>query len=157
MIQSDYIDHLNGLNYDGSLFKRSTDRKAPHNSYITYENILKGAKKEEYTMEKDTPAYTFFAEDETGLISGEEYTVANISYGSADYDVTYQYDASSEKYTRHTAGERTEDADTGDPVLLDNILIVEATHRVIDDKGRREIDLASGGDCLLYTSPSPRD
>ena len=27
-------------------------RKAPHNSYITYENILKGAKQNKYSMEK---------------------------------------------------------------------------------------------------------
>ena len=149
LIQSDYIDHLNGLNFDTTLFKRSSERKAPHNSYITYDNILKGAKKEGYTMEKNTPAYTFFAEDETGLISGEEYTVANISYGSADYDVTYKYDASSEKYSRYTAGVRTEDDETEDPVLLDNILIVEAVHKVIDNKGRREIDLNSGGNAYL--------
>ncbi len=149
LIQSDYIDYLNGLNHDGTLFKRSSDRKAPHNSYITYENILKGAKNEGYTMQETPPAYSFFSEDETGLISGEEYTVANISYGSADYDVTYKYDASSEKYTRYTAGVRTEDEETKKPVLLDNILIVEAVHKVKDDKGRREIDLTAGGDAYL--------
>ena len=149
LIQSDYIDHLNGLTYDGTLFKRSSERKAPHNSYTTYENILKGAEKEGYKMEGNTPAYTFFNDDETGLISGEEYTVANISYGSADYDVTYKYDAATEKYTRYTAGVKTEDDETEDPVLLDNILIVEAVHKVIDNKGRRKIDLSSGGDAYL--------
>lgn len=149
LIQSDYIDHLNGLNHDGTLFKRSSDRKAPHNSYITYENILEGAQKEGYSMEENTPPYSFFSDDETGLISGEDYKVAALSYGSADYDVTYKYDSASEKYTRHTAGVRTEDQDTKDPVLLDNILIVEAIHKVIDDKGRRSIDLTAGGDAYL--------
>ncbi len=149
LIQSGYIDHLNGLNYDGTLFKRSSDRKAPHNSYITYKNILKGAKKEGYSMEENTPAFTFFAEDETGLISGEDFKVANISYDSADYDVTYKYDDANEKYTRYTAGVRTEDKDTDEPVLLDNILIVEANHKVIDDKGRRSIDLTAGGNAYL--------
>ncbi len=33
-------DFLNGLFYDGTLFQRSTDRKAPHNSYITFDNIF---------------------------------------------------------------------------------------------------------------------
>ena len=149
LIQSDYIDHLNGLTYDTTLFKRSSERKAPHNSYITYENILKGAKKEGYTMENHTPAYTFFAEDETGLIAGEEFTTANISYGSAAYDVTYKYDSTKEKYTRYTSGARTEDEEADEPVLLDNILIVEAAHQVVDNKGRRDIDLTSGGQAYL--------
>lgn len=149
LIQSDYIDYLNGLDHDGTLFKRSSDRKAPHNSYITYDTILNGAKKAGYTMQENTPAYSFFSEDETGLISGEDYTVANLSYGSADYDVTYKYDTASEKYTRFTAGVRTEDEETKKPVQLDNILIVEAIHKVKDDKGRREIDLTTGGDAYL--------
>ena len=42
LIQSGYIDSLNGLSYDGTLFKRHHS-ESPHNSYITYENILKGA------------------------------------------------------------------------------------------------------------------
>ena len=149
LLQSDYIDHLNGLTYDGTLFKRSSNRKAPHNSYTTYANIMKGAEEEGYKMEENTPAYTFFDEDETGLISGEEYSVATISYDSADYDVTYEYDANEEKYTRYTAGVKTEDDETKEPVLLDNILIIEAVHEVIDNKGRRKIDLASGGDAYL--------
>ena len=31
------------------------------------------------------------------------------------------------------------------PILLDNIFIIETTHQVVDDKGRRKIDLKSGG------------
>lgn len=38
-------DYLNGLFYDGTLFKRVSFRKAPHNSYITFANIKKGRNK----------------------------------------------------------------------------------------------------------------
>ncbi len=32
------------------------------------------------------------------------------------------------------------------------MLIVEAEHRILDDKGRRSIDLTSGGEALLFQS-----
>ena len=43
MLDRGYIDNLNGLYYDGTLFQRSADRKAPHNSYTSFEDIEKGA------------------------------------------------------------------------------------------------------------------
>ena len=57
MLDNGYIDNLNGLYYDGTLFKRASFRKAPHNSYITYDNILKGANQKGYEMEQE-PAFT---------------------------------------------------------------------------------------------------
>ena len=47
MLFSGKIDHLNGMQHDGTLFKRASTRKAPHNSYITFENIEKGSAKAE--------------------------------------------------------------------------------------------------------------
>ena len=40
------------------LFKRASFRKAPHNSYITYDNILKGANQNGYEMEQ-APSFTY--------------------------------------------------------------------------------------------------
>ena len=35
MLDTGYIDNLNGIYYDGTLFERASFRKAPHNSYIS--------------------------------------------------------------------------------------------------------------------------
>ena len=59
MLDNGYIDNLNGMVYDGTLFQRASFRKAPHNSYITYDNILKGAKQKGYEMEKAQLPLTF--------------------------------------------------------------------------------------------------
>ncbi|MFL6517468.1 MAG: DUF3048 domain-containing protein, partial [Bacillus sp. (in: firmicutes)] len=72
LLKSNYIDNLNGIVYDGTLFKRSKTRKAPHNSYITYENILKGAKQKDYSMEKGPAPLTFLTEDESKHITGAD-------------------------------------------------------------------------------------
>lgn len=149
LIQGGYIDSLNGLEHDGTLFKRASFRKAPHNSYITYENMIKGAEKKKISLESHTPSYAFLTDEETKNIQGQEATGAKVSYSSADFDVIYQYNQESGKYKRSTAGNQTEDYDSKEAVMIDNIMIVEAPHKIIDDKGRRDIDLTAGGKALL--------
>lgn len=146
MLEGDYIDHLNGMAYDGTLFKRSKTRKAPHNSYISYENVLKGAKQKKYSMEKSPPAFTFYTEEQSKTITGNDAQTAMVTYSKSTIsDSTYEFDSSIGKYKRFSGGEQTIDLDTKDPVLLDNVFIIEAEHRVVDSVGRRDIDLESGG------------
>ena len=51
LLQNRYVDNVNGMQYDGTLFKRSKDRKAPHNSYISGENVLAAVEKTNSSME----------------------------------------------------------------------------------------------------------
>ncbi|WKB36354.1 DUF3048 domain-containing protein [Terrilactibacillus sp. S3-3] len=60
MLESGKTDYLNGLFYDGTLFHRVTFRKAPHNSYITYDNIIKGAKEKQFALTEKIPSLHFF-------------------------------------------------------------------------------------------------
>ncbi|MFJ7754197.1 DUF3048 domain-containing protein [Peribacillus muralis] len=145
MLDKGYIDNLNGLYYDGTLFQRSDDRKAPHNSYISFSDILKGAKEKGYEMKGAPEPFTFLSEKEAAGLQGEPALRAEISYGLQEYDVEYEYDATDKKYKRYSNGEQTVEYKSNKPILLDNILIIEATHQVIDEKGRRKIDLKSGG------------
>lgn len=146
MLERNYIDNINGMVYDGTLFKRSTTRKAPHNSYITYNNILKGAQQKHYSMEKSPPSFKFYTEEESANITGNDAKSVMISYSKgAISDSTYEFDPALGKYKRFSGGGQTIDLDTKEPVLLDNIFIIEAVHKVIDSYGRRDIDLSSGG------------
>lgn len=145
MLDKGYIDNLNGLYYDGTLFQRSDDRKAPHNSYISFADILKGAKEKGYEMKGAPEPLAFLTKEEAVGIQGESALKAEISYGLKEYDVEYEYDATDKKYKRYSNGEQTVEYKSHNPILLDNILIIEADHQVIDEKGRRKIDLKSGG------------
>jgi hypothetical protein len=150
MLNGGYIDNLNGMVYDGRLFKRASFRKAPHNSYITYANILKGVDLNNYSMAATPAAFKFFTEEESKSITGDEAKSVMISYfSSSTYDCMYEYDPALGKYKRFSDGEQTVDMETKTPVLLDNIFIVEMNHKVIDSSGRREIDLLSGGRAYL--------
>jgi hypothetical protein len=149
LLENGYVDSLNGLRYDGTLFERVSFRKAPHNSYIQYKNILKGAEENHYDMNLTPKSLTFLSEDELGTQPGEEAVNVSISYLDAPFSSSFKYDSSLQKYIRYSNGEQTVDYDSKQPVLVDNIFIVETEHTIIDDVGRREIDLTSGGRAYL--------
>lgn len=145
MLASGYVDNLNGQQYDGTLFKRSSERKAPHNSYISFENIEKGAKDKGYDLTGAPAAFTFLNEEEVKGIQGDSIKEATINYGSNAYNVQFKYDEQDGKYKRYSNGQQTIDAETSKPIAVDNVFIIETTHQVVDNKGRRDIDLQSGG------------
>lgn len=150
LLQRGYLDELNGMSYDGSLFKRSKDRQAPHNSYITFANILKGAEQKKYDMSKVPRNNVFLTEEEQTQLQGNHASKVTLSYGSNLFNVRYEYDQQTEKFTRFSNEEQTVDNDSKKPVLLDNIFIVETNHQVVDEEGRLDIDLTSGGNGYLF-------
>lgn len=150
MIDAGYIDDLDGMKYDGTLFKRASFRKAPHNSYITYENILKGAEQNHYSMDQTPPAFKFMTDEESKNITGNDATTVKITYSSSHIsDSSFEYDPSSGKYKRFSGGDQTVDLETKEPILIDNIFIIEASHHVMDAVGHRSVDLQSGGKAYL--------
>ncbi|UAC48623.1 DUF3048 domain-containing protein [Bacillus aquiflavi] len=145
MLDSGYVDHIDGMVYDGTLFKRADFRQSPHNSYITYKNIVKGAKENKYKMDQAPEKLSFLTEDEVDAISGEDAVSVTVNYFSDLFSARYEYDEDLGKFTRFSNGEQTIDLDSEEPILLDNIFIIEAEHKVIDDAGRRAINFKSGG------------
>ncbi|MDM5318190.1 DUF3048 domain-containing protein [Fictibacillus sp. b24] len=148
ILYSGRVDHLNGMDYDGSLFKRADFRKAPHNSYITYENIEKGMKKIGAEDSDDLDMLPFLTSKGASDIEGTPADEVTISYKGGD-TVGFTYSDKKKTYARSSNNEPTIDRETETPVTVKNVFIVEAAHRVIDDAGRREINLTSGGDAIL--------
>ena len=142
------VDHLNGMDYDGILFKRADFRKAPHNSYITYENIEKGMKKIGADDSGDLDMLSFLTKKSAADIEGTPATDITISYNGGE-TVGFTYSEKKKTYARSSNNEPTIDRETETPIAVNNVFIVEAAHRVIDDAGRREINLSSGGDAIL--------
>ncbi|WP_246942892.1 DUF3048 domain-containing protein [Bacillus pinisoli] len=150
MLRAGEVDSINGMAYDGILFKRAKFRKAPHNSYITFENIMKGATENNYATTHDIKPLLFKDANELDSISGEAAEAVKVAYSKANFTIVdYKYDTEKQKYYRYAGNELTEDLDSKEPVLLDNIFVVETTHQVLDSAGRREVDLTSGGDAYL--------
>lgn len=154
MIQTGAVQGLNGMYYDNDkvLFERSTDRVAPHNSYTMFDGIYQRAEEKGYEIEADYQPMTFL-DDEN--IEGEP--AFDISFNYGNNSVSYHYDEVTEKYLRYSDGIQTVEYTDSTPIELDNVLIIETTHQVIDEEGRREIDLQSGGNALLLQQGKVQD
>ncbi|WP_128755900.1 DUF3048 domain-containing protein [Bacillus sp. LL01] len=149
-IENKEVDGINGLTYDGSLFKRASFRQAPHNSYITSENIKKGAEQLSYSLEAEVPSFTFLKEGQKNELDGNAAEQVKIKYSSRQTtQVDYKYDAKKNAYVRYSAGEKHTDLETMEEIIAHNVFIVETPHTVIDDQGRKEIDITSGGNGVL--------
>jgi hypothetical protein len=146
-ILSTGIDVLKGSIYDNDkfLFKREDFRVAPHNSYLIYPNAYEVAEKNGIEVEWEYEPYPFLGEEEVKQLQGQAANNIHIVYFEGQEEVTYEYDEVNEKYTRFNDGQKTVELETEDPILLDNIFIIETPHQVIDSANRRAIDLDSGG------------
>ncbi len=143
------VAFISALNYDGQFFSRSTDRSAPHNMFTTYEDLEGAAEHIGFDVEdREPPALPFMEELDDSLSEIEAFTV-DINYGSSTNNVRFEHDEEVGGYIRSVGGERVDDMETGEHVAPRNLFIVETTHRVIDDQGRRDIDIETGGNAYL--------
>ncbi|WP_404336983.1 DUF3048 domain-containing protein [Planococcus rifietoensis] len=151
LLDSGVVDHINGMQYDGTLFKRSLDRVAPHNSYITYENVELAMEMTDASSNYSMKApYTFSAPGSNDKL-GEQAASIEVTYGGDPlFASTYTYDAESQLYGRSSGGTATADKETSQRIEVANVLVIETAHDTIDAKGRQEIDLTSGRQALLF-------
>ncbi|MFC7687379.1 DUF3048 domain-containing protein [Ureibacillus sp. GCM10028918] len=151
LLANNIVDHVNGMQYDGILFQRSSNRVAPHNSYFPGKNIEMAAEKMSTSLlYQKKVSYTFYKEDESVNIGTEAESVA-IKYSHNDsFNSLYTYGREHNTYTRQSGNVLTIDELTNEPLALSNVLFFEMHHSVIDSEGRREIDLTSGGTAYVF-------
>ncbi|NLY79679.1 MAG: DUF3048 domain-containing protein [Lysinibacillus sp.] len=158
MLENGIVDNINGMHYDGTIFKRSKERKAPHNSYIAGENLETAAEKVNASLlYQKKVSYTYYNEEESVKI-GTPAEEIHVRYSSSEnFNSTYSYDPVSNTYSRSSGGTITTDLLTGEPIALANVLAFEMEHWVIDNQGRREIDIFSGGKAYVFQEGMMRE
>ncbi|WP_087974673.1 DUF3048 domain-containing protein [Oceanobacillus rekensis] len=152
MIKGRGINYLDGAIHDndGNLFKRESFRKAPHNSYLQMNAVNEVANSKGYETKASYEPFKFLTDEEVDDLSGETANHVKIVYSNnPSRIVEYSYDDANGNYYRSSDGEPTIELNSEDPILLDNVFIVETYHEVMDDAGRRAVDMESGGDAYL--------
>jgi hypothetical protein len=158
MLDKKVVQHMNGMQYDGIYFKRSSERKAPHNSYTTGESIGLGAEKVGASLlYQKKVSYPFYEVEDSVKIGVQANEVAIQYSNGGKFNSHYVYDAEKNRYTRFSANIRTEDYVTKQPIELANVLFFEMPHRVIDNEGRRDITLEGGGNAYLFQAGIMRE
>ncbi|KYG91260.1 MULTISPECIES: DUF3048 domain-containing protein [Metasolibacillus] len=158
MLANGVVSNINGMHYDGTYFKRSSNRQAPHNSYISGENVLAGAEKVGASMIYSKKVFYPFYRDEDNVKIGVRANEAMVRYSqNSSFNSTYVYDQETGQYKRFSANTVTTDYLTGEEIQLSNILFFEMPHRVIDSVGRRDIDISAGGNAYIFQNGMMRE
>lgn len=146
MLNRGVVDHINGMQYDGVYFKRASHRKAPHNSYLSKENFELAAEKLKFDLEADEfVAYSFY-ENEENVKIGMAAPAVNVKLSKAkSYQSRYVFLENEGTYERTQGGVISTDEQSNEPLAIKNLLFFEIPHRVVDQEGRRELDLTAGG------------
>ncbi|WP_307396031.1 DUF3048 domain-containing protein [Bacillus horti] len=146
-VQTEGLASLDEIYNAGNSFYRVDFRRAPHNLYTSLERLRAGAEGRGFRQEGEIPTLLF--KDTEEEMTGTEATNIRIDYHSL-YHVAYEYDESTQLYTRTVRDEPHIDMETNEVLTTTNLLVIETHHRVLDDVGRRAIDVMSEGKGYLF-------
>lgn len=166
MIVDRKLNHFDQVYGDSAYYWRSAERKAPHNLYTGIDRIRQGANERKMRSAWRGSGLPFIAvdkEEESGAQPvqaqqsvGQEAASVLIPYPGG-YSVGYRYDAGTKLYKREMNGSAHTDKETGRPLTAANILICRTPHKVVDNAGRREVDVAGPGNGLLLQQGKARE
>lgn len=143
------LAHFDQVYGDHNYYWRDNSRKKPHNLYTKTELIREGAEKKKYRKEWNEVKLLFHPDgEEWPAIEGEPAKSVTVHY-IAGYHVGYEYDETEGRYNRLLKGEPHVDKTSGDRLKADNILVLYAKHKILDNVGRRQVDVTGPGSGYL--------
>ncbi|MDN4594650.1 DUF3048 domain-containing protein [Polycladomyces subterraneus] len=146
-IKQEGLHHLDGIHEDSRYFWRVGFRKPPHNLYTDLSKLVQGARSKGYHTAPLHLPLTFSAHGATD--SGKPAEQIHIVYHRL-YSCGYAYDSGQQAYVRFTQGEKQVDRESGQPLTMQNVLVIRAKHHIFDSAGHREVDLSGSGDGYLF-------
>lgn len=146
-LESGVIPYISAFSYN-SLFYRSSDRSAPHNSYTNGEDVWKTIEKEGWDEQQEPRKFQFLSDGQSQ--QGESATNIHIDYRVNKN--TYEYSKKTGLYKKFVGGTEYTDKETGKQITTKNILVQKVKSKVLDAKGRLEIDMTAGGEAILFTN-----
>ncbi len=159
VIVKNKANHLDQVYGDDAYFYRDRTRKMPHNVYTSVERLRLGAQERKFREEWNKPKLQFATPEEVATMmqsTGTSATQVTIPY-IQNYVVAYTYDSTTNTYLRVMKDKPHLDKLTEKQLSSTNILIMEAKHRIIDDVGRREVDVFGPGQGLLLQGGKIRE
>jgi len=151
------LAHFDQVYGDHAYYWRSDERRAPHNLYTSIEMIREGAEDKGYRADWNDPAFTFMDTVEAATTDASSDAVDIAIPYIAGYHVSYHWNEELGQYERYMLGEPHKDKETEAQLVADNILIVEAAHRIVDDVGRRNVDVFGPGNGHLVQKGEIRE
>lgn len=149
----DFVNNLSGLGpYGSDIYYRTSDRKAPHNAYTSYDGIQRGIADYGYSQEYDAEYdghYPFVKVGESVKLGPKKQGATKANLVKLDcYEHNkpwFEYDATTQTYKRFQFGAPQIDEMTGQQLEFDNILIQYTSYVPHDSNGYLDLDVIAGG------------
>ncbi len=148
------LDQLDFNGKDGAYGFRASDRVAPHNAYSSGENIMKAIEADGFDKEKD-PSYKKmfnFNIEPKELENGSAANKITTAYNEGRKP-WFEFDSESGLYKRFQYGEPQIDAETGNQLAFENVIVQFAPHKPItnDQVGCIDIEYVGKGEGYYAT------
>ena len=152
------INNLNGLSMEGTAFFRINERIAPHNAYTNAEYLEAGIDKLGYRQEykPDYEGHYLFSEEE--VVPDTEIPASVVRLDNyQDNHPWFEYDQNTKEYSRYQFGEAHVDAETGEQLTCDNIILQYSSWEPYDANGYLNVNALSGGNGKYITRGKAMD
>lgn len=133
----------------GAYFWRDNNRSAPHNAYTSSELLQKGDQ-DYYDNKVDVLAAWKFKDDADVDTRQPMNDYIEIPYSHGYYNVKWKYHHDDNLYYRHDDDTEAYQDINGNQVTTKNIIIMFVPTQVVDNVGRRSMDLIGSGKARAY-------
>lgn len=137
------IDEISG---DGQYFKRDNFRKAPFNLYISAQAVKNILLNKKIPLEGSFKPWQFIVAPEGEIRNQIDGSEVQVNYREP---VTWRYEPNSGLYIRWQGGQQSSAA-SGQVIGTKNLVLQIADIKVVDEIGRRQIDLKTGGQAVIF-------
>ena len=141
------ISNIDGMFYDGSVYKRQSHKKAPHNSYTSIGALNKKADDLKYKTNNNFGGFEFY--EMLTAIGGTPAKSIEILYGSNTTE--YFYDENTAKYERHKDGKLHIDENNSEPLEVSNIIIQYVDVKLHENRTHKVLSNVGSGTGLLIS------
>ena len=145
------INNIDAMKYEGTIFYRKNSMPRPNNGFTTINLLLEKAEALGYEPEDTFQGYTHSRDEVKRNLSSIVSTI-DIDY-PGQYKVLWQYDEQANSYLRSRGGSREMDANSGEQVRADTIVLMKTSSRVLS-KDYIRVDVVGEGDVVIYQNGS---
>lgn len=149
---------LDGMALEGTAFIRDPERKNKpgmyeHSSFTSAAMLKDAADVKGYRTElEDSYEGQFnFYEKEEEMPEGQPAVNITVPFAPGSQVGYFEYDEENQVYLRYQNGSPHMDSEIDAQIKVDNIIVQTVSMRVIDDVGRRDVDLVGSGSGYLIT------
>ncbi|MCK4968378.1 MAG: DUF3048 domain-containing protein [Candidatus Aenigmarchaeota archaeon] len=142
------VYNVDALTSDGRYFWRGVDKKAPHNLFISKDNLQQIITKRQLPTEANFSSWLWQDEpsiEKRPIISSEII----INFSNSSYQVKWRYQRETNHYLRWQKNLAYLD-DQRKQIETSNIIIQYVPVSIIDSVGRRKIDLTGQGKTIVF-------